>query len=140
TAEPAPGPAPLAERTVSPSSPGSAALASAVALVPPPGRGTAVTTRPAAPAVAPSAGTPSTVPATAPAAAPALATLAQATSKPSPGLNPRQMFYRGYAYYLGRGVARDVRQAVSWWRKAADAGDPRAQAMLGRMYHAGEGG
>jgi TPR repeat protein len=43
------------------------------------------------------------------------------------------------AYEAGRGVARDMPRAVAWLRKSADAGNPRAQAALGRNYLQGHG-
>lgn len=42
-------------------------------------------------------------------------------------------------YYEGRGVARDMEQAVAWYRKAAEQGDPRAQYNLGVCYELGQG-
>ena len=41
-------------------------------------------------------------------------------------------------YYFG-GVAKDDRQAVYWYRKAADQGNANAQYNLGVMYENGEG-
>ncbi len=44
-------------------------------------------------------------------------------------------------YETGRGgLPKDQAQAVSWYRKAADAGDARAMANLGAMYETGRGG
>ncbi|HZZ40147.1 MAG TPA: tetratricopeptide repeat protein [Acidobacteriaceae bacterium] len=37
-------------------------------------------------------------------------------------------------YLVGRGVAKDPAQAVYWYRKAADQGDPNAQNQLGYFY------
>jgi TPR repeat protein len=42
-------------------------------------------------------------------------------------------------YERGRGVPRDDAQAVSWFRKAADAGIPVAMNNLGDMYENGRG-
>jgi TPR repeat protein len=42
-------------------------------------------------------------------------------------------------YKYGWGVPKDDAQAVVWWRKAADQGDPEAQNALGFMYVVGEG-
>jgi TPR repeat protein len=39
----------------------------------------------------------------------------------------------------GRGVERDYTRALSWYRKAADAGDARAMADVGVMYKRGWG-
>ena len=43
----------------------------------------------------------------------------------------------GLMYYMGRGVARDYRQAMSWHRKAADRGKADAQYVVGAMYYTG---
>ena len=42
-------------------------------------------------------------------------------------------------YCNGQGVPRDYAAAVSWYRKAADQGDARAQFNLGAMYAKGQG-
>ena len=42
-------------------------------------------------------------------------------------------------YYTGHGVARDFPQAVYWYRKAADQGDPGAQVDLGYLCLKGIG-
>jgi len=36
-------------------------------------------------------------------------------------------------YDKGKGVPQDYKQAVEWYRKAADQGDARAQLNLGVM-------
>ena len=43
-------------------------------------------------------------------------------------------FYLGLMYYNGEGVTQDYKQAVKWWRKAAEQGDASAQYSLGLMY------
>jgi len=48
-------------------------------------------------------------------------------------------FNQGYAYKHGEGVAKDYGDAVKWFRKGADLGDPRAQLELGLCYENGEG-
>ena len=35
-------------------------------------------------------------------------------------------------YLMGRGVARDDKQAAYWYERAAEAGDPEAQKQIGR--------
>ena len=45
----------------------------------------------------------------------------------------------GVMYANGQGVAKDERQAVEWYRKAADQGDATAQFNLGVMYDNGQG-
>jgi TPR repeat protein len=40
---------------------------------------------------------------------------------------------------LGRGAKRDYKEAMRWFRKAADQGEPDAQYHLGLMYEAGTG-
>jgi hypothetical protein len=39
----------------------------------------------------------------------------------------------------GHGVARDFREAVAWYQKGADGGDPAAQFNLAAMYYNGRG-
>ncbi|MFQ2690164.1 tetratricopeptide repeat protein, partial [Aeromonas caviae] len=39
----------------------------------------------------------------------------------------------------GKGVAQDDKQAVTWFRKAAEQGDAKAQGLLGIMYVQGKG-
>lgn len=46
----------------------------------------------------------------------------------------------GLLYSLGQGVPKDERKAVSWYRKAAEQGNAKAQHVLvGTMYDAGQG-
>ena len=42
-------------------------------------------------------------------------------------------------YHEGRGIPKDDRQAVQWYRKAAEQGDAIAQFNLGLKYANGEG-
>ncbi len=42
-------------------------------------------------------------------------------------------------YHSGEGVERDDKEAVKWWRKAAEHGFAKVQASLGVMYHYGQG-
>ena len=48
-------------------------------------------------------------------------------------------FNLGVMYNTGRGVAQDDKQAVAWYRKAAEQGDAMAQFNLGVMYNTGSG-
>ena len=41
-------------------------------------------------------------------------------------------------YAVGRGVEKDMQQALMWYQKAADQGEPQAQFNLGYMYYNGE--
>ena len=43
----------------------------------------------------------------------------------------------GLMYYMGRGVARDYKQAMLWHRKAAQQGKSDAQYVVGAMYYTG---
>lgn len=43
----------------------------------------------------------------------------------------------GLMYYMGRGVARDYKQAFSWHLKAASQGKADAQYVVGAMYYTG---
>ena len=51
----------------------------------------------------------------------------------------RSMASLGLLCSLGRGVSRDVEQALEWWRKGAEAGDGRAMANLAVCYRLGNG-
>jgi TPR repeat protein len=42
-------------------------------------------------------------------------------------------------YESGQGVLQDEKQAVDWYRKAAEQGYARAQLNLGLMYESGKG-
>ncbi len=53
---------------------------------------------------------------------------------------PPAMAHLGTKYYLGIGVARDFGKARDWYDKAAQLGDPGAQASLGDIYASIEGG
>lgn len=54
------------------------------------------------------------------------------------GVAPAQALV-GYMYANAEGVERDDATAVSWFRKAAEQGDPDGQANLGFMYANGRG-
>lgn len=43
----------------------------------------------------------------------------------------------GLMYYMGRGVARDYKQAFAWHHKAARQGKADAQYVVGAMYYTG---
>src|ERR1017187_1417164 len=43
------------------------------------------------------------------------------------------------AYFTGEGVAQDAKQAAYWFQKAAEAGNPEAQNLVGYLYEAGVG-
>lgn len=45
----------------------------------------------------------------------------------------------GFMYYSGKGVPRDDRQSLYWFRQAAEAGQPTAQFFLGMQYLYGRG-
>jgi len=45
----------------------------------------------------------------------------------------------GYCYFYGQGVPKDEAKAVYWYRRAAKAGDNKAQYNLALCYAAGEG-
>jgi hypothetical protein len=54
-------------------------------------------------------------------------------------LTTDQQFNLGVKYDNGQGVAQNYVVAASWYRKAAEQGDARAQLALGLMYAAGRG-
>lgn len=45
----------------------------------------------------------------------------------------------GVMYQTGKGVSKDYKQAVYWFRKAAEQGHPEGQYELGQMYYWGFG-
>ena len=45
----------------------------------------------------------------------------------------------GFAYFLGKGVAKDQVEGVKWFRKAAEQGNAVAQVNLGLAYDNGKG-
>ena len=53
--------------------------------------------------------------------------------------NPIAMFMIGGAYSLGRGVKKDLIEAVRWYRKAANQCLGKAQFNMGNLYREGEG-
>ena len=58
----------------------------------------------------------------------------------SPGRHtPWAQFNLGIAYDYGRGVKQDYKEAVEWYRKAAEQGDAKAQHNLGVNYSKGQG-
>ena len=50
-----------------------------------------------------------------------------------------KMFRKGVNYWYGQCVQQDVSKAASWFQKAAEQGDARAQNNLGFMYEKGRG-
>ena len=52
---------------------------------------------------------------------------------------PTAQFNLGLMYHNGQGVPQDYREAVRWYRMAADQGDADAQFNLGVMYDNGRG-
>jgi TPR repeat protein len=53
--------------------------------------------------------------------------------------DPWGMFRLGRCLAFGLGVAKDPKNAVVWYRKAADAGERNAMNNLGAMYEGGDG-
>ena len=53
--------------------------------------------------------------------------------------NVEAQYNLGLLYFNGDGVPKDLKQAVSWFTKAAEKGDARAQYYLGNAYVLGEG-
>lgn len=49
-------------------------------------------------------------------------------------------YHLGKMYEQGYGVTKDYKEAVIWYRKSAEHGNPAGQYMLGYMYHKGLGG
>lgn len=55
------------------------------------------------------------------------------------GGHPPAQTKLGELYRRGQGVARNYKDALIWFCKAASLGDGEAQATLGDMYYGGEG-
>ncbi len=53
--------------------------------------------------------------------------------------NVDAQYYLGVMSDNGRGVPQDYKQAVAWYRKAAEQGHAKAQHNLGIMYKYGQG-
>ena len=51
--------------------------------------------------------------------------------------HPDAQHLMGLMYYMGRGVARDYKQAFAWHLKAAQQGKADAQYVVGAMYYTG---
>ncbi|HEX9174097.1 MAG TPA: tetratricopeptide repeat protein [Telluria sp.] len=51
--------------------------------------------------------------------------------------NPDAQHLLGLMYYMGRGVARDYKQAFGWHLKAAQKGKAAAQYVVGAMFYTG---
>ena len=49
-------------------------------------------------------------------------------------MTPDAMLAKGNDYLYGRGVPKDYKQAVDWYRKAIAAGSTAAMTNLGFMY------
>ena len=60
------------------------------------------------------------------------------TSKAQQGQAEAQ-FKMGEAFYAGKLVSRDLKQALFWYEKAAQQGHPKAQRALGALYELGKG-
>jgi len=65
-------------------------------------------------------------------------TLAELVAKAKTG-DTEAMVGLGYMYAGGQGVIQDYKEAVKWWRKAAELGNTEAMAMLGGRYLLGMG-
>ena len=54
-------------------------------------------------------------------------------------LDAEQAEAKGFDYWLGRGVERDLAEAARWLEQSAAAGRPRAAALLADLYSRGDG-
>ena len=63
----------------------------------------------------------------------------KALEKLSSPLPAEVQFALGWCYYEGYGVEKDPREAVKWYRKAAEQGHATAQVGLGWCYYEGGG-
>ena len=62
-----------------------------------------------------------------------------ATKKAAEGGDVQAQIDLGGMYYSGKGVERDYKQAVEWFRKVAEQGSAEAQNRMGNMYGRGHG-
>jgi hypothetical protein len=69
---------------------------------------------------------------------PAEGSFAQTKAKAEAGDADAQ-YNLGAMYDFGQGVEQDFKEAVKWYRKAADQGLAEAQFNLGMMYDQGQG-
>ena len=46
-------------------------------------------------------------------------------------------YHLGRSYEYGKGVEKNITQAIEWYQKSAESGDVRAQKLLGMMYRDG---
>jgi TPR repeat protein len=53
--------------------------------------------------------------------------------------NPEAQFYLGFMYEYGRGVPQDSKEAIKWFRLAADQGNSNSQFYIGVKYILGRG-
>ena len=53
--------------------------------------------------------------------------------------DPSSQYNLGVMYRMGKGVARDDKEAAKWYKLAADQGDAGSQFLLGYMYLNGIG-
>jgi TPR repeat protein len=53
--------------------------------------------------------------------------------------NAGAQYWLGRMYREGKGVTRNNKKAVRWWRKSAKQGDSSTQFYLGEMYRVGWG-
>lgn len=58
---------------------------------------------------------------------------------PRARLTPREATKLGFRYEFGRGVPQDYVLAATWYRWAAEQGDPDGQHLLGLLYDRGLG-
>ena len=59
--------------------------------------------------------------------------------KEAKGGDARAQYHLGFSYYNGEGVTQDKKEAVKWYRLAAEQGHALAQYNLGVSYDNGEG-
>jgi uncharacterized protein len=57
----------------------------------------------------------------------------------SPHYSIKQEIQFGAAYLTGQGVSRDLAKSAYWYERAADAGDPLSQNLVGYYYQNGMG-
>ena len=53
--------------------------------------------------------------------------------------NPQMQLSLGYMFAEGKGLPKDMQQAISWYKKSAEQGFTLAESLLGSLYLKGEG-
>ena len=64
---------------------------------------------------------------------------ARTPNEPTPPSDANALLLKGALFHSGQEVTQDYREALKWFRLAADQGNARAQNWVGTMYYIGQG-